>query len=119
MKYPVTDNIMSYKQTLPLSGVQHGSRLVLSVVDERAQKDPQIPWVSVPVDDQDISKGYKDITFSQLANAVNHAAHWLIRNIPALESEDAFQSFAYIGPKDLRYPILALAAGKVGKVVRI
>ncbi|PQE27382.1 AMP-binding enzyme protein [Rutstroemia sp. NJR-2017a WRK4] len=100
--------------SLPLPGVRHGERLAISVLDERAQLDPQSPWVSMPIDEGDISKGYKDITYSQFANAVNHAAHWLVRHLPP--SKKPFQSFAYAGPKDLRYPILAMAAGKVGKV---
>ncbi|PQE08772.1 AMP-binding enzyme protein [Rutstroemia sp. NJR-2017a BVV2] len=100
---------------LPLPGVRHGERLSISILDERAQSEPQSPWVSMPIDDGDISKGFKDITYGQFANAVNHAAHWLVRHLPP--STEPFQSFAYAGPKDLRYPILAMAAGKVGKVV--
>ena len=111
------NNIMANTQHLPLPGTQHGLRLVLTVIDERARSDPQSPWVSIPVDQENISKGYKDITAGQLANAVNYAAHWLSRNIPPSEPEDEFQVFAYVGPKDLRYPILAIAAGKLGKVV--
>ncbi|KAI9644584.1 hypothetical protein NHQ30_006605 [Ciborinia camelliae] len=102
---------------LPLPGIQHGERLSISILDERAQSDPQSPWVSMPIDDGDISKGYKDITYRQFANAVNHAAHWLVQHLPP--STEPFQSFAYVGPKDLRYPILAMAAGKVGKVLHI
>lgn len=106
---------MANTHLLPLPDVKHGERMAISIVDERARTDPQSPWVSVPVDDQDISKGYKDITYSQFANAVNHAAHWLVQHMPS--SQEPFQSFAYAGPKDLRYPILAMAAGKLGKVV--
>lgn len=101
---------------LPIPGVQHGERLAISLVDEHARTIPQSPWVSVPINDHDMSKGYKDITWSQFANAINYAAHWLEHSLP--RSEKAFQCFAYVGPKDLRYPILAMAAGKVGKVVR-
>lgn len=100
---------------LPIPGVRHGDRMALHLVDEHAQNNPQSPWVSVPVDDQDMSKGYKDITFSEFFNAINHAAHWLVRNLPA--SDGQLQYFAYVGTKALRYPILAMAAGKVGKVV--
>lgn len=107
---------MESKLPLPLPGVQHGERMALTLLDERSESDPQSLWVSVPVDGNDMSQGYKDITFKEFANAVNDAALWLVQNLPA--SGDDFQSFAYVGPKDLRYPILAMAAGKVGKVVR-
>ncbi|APA15169.1 hypothetical protein sscle_14g099390 [Sclerotinia sclerotiorum 1980 UF-70] len=106
---------MTDTHSLPIPGVKHGERMALSILDGRPQTDPQSPWVSVPVDEEDISKGYKDITYSQFANAVNHAAHWLVQHLPA--SQESFEPFAYVGPKDLRYPILAMAAGKVGRVV--
>jgi acyl-CoA synthetase (AMP-forming)/AMP-acid ligase II len=106
---------MTDNPQLPLPGAKHGQRLAISILDERAQSDPQSPWVSVPVDDEDLSKGYTDITYRQFANAVNHATHWLAGHLPS--SEEPFQCFAYVGPKDLRYPILAMAAGKLGKVV--
>ena len=78
LEHPVNDQIMANTQSLPIPGVQHGARLVISVVDERAQTDPESPWVSVPVDEDDITKGYKEITYSQLSNAVNHAATGLL-----------------------------------------
>ena len=102
---------------LPIPNVNHGQRILLSVVDELADKEPNSPWVSLPVDENELSKGYKDITYNQLANAVNHAVQWLRKNLP--ESSEPFQPFAYTGPKDLRYPILAIAAGKLGMKVSL
>ncbi len=100
---------------IPIPGVKHGERSILTVIDERAKQAPESPWVSIPVDERDLSKGWKDITFAEFANAINHAARWLDENLPP--STEAFQTFAYTGPRDLRYPILAVAAGKLGKVV--
>ena len=100
---------------LPIPDVKHGQRLILSVIDERAEQEPDSAWVSVPLDESDLSRGYRDITYSELVNAVYHAVHWLHRNLPA--SSEEFQPFAYCGPRDLRYPILAAAAGKLEKVV--
>lgn len=57
------------------------------------------------------------MNFREFANAVNHAVHWLIANLPV--SDDLFQSFAYAGPKDLLYLILAVAAEKFRKVVSV
>ncbi|PYI02362.1 AMP-binding enzyme [Aspergillus sclerotiicarbonarius CBS 121057] len=99
---------------LPIPGVKHGRRILTSVIEAHA-KDKSEPWVSVPVDGQDLSQGYRDISFSGLNNAANHAAHWLRENLP--ETTEPFQCFAYAGPKDLRYPILAVAAAKLQKVM--
>jgi hypothetical protein len=103
--------------SFPLPGVQHGQRIMISVLESRARDEPDSPWASVPIDNDDLSKGYRDISFREFNNAVNHAAHWLDQNLP--KSSNHFQCFAYAGPKDLRYPVLAAAAGKVQKVVRL
>ena len=55
---------------LPISKVKHGRRIILSVIDERARHEPSSPWVSVPLDEDDLSRGYRDITYSELADAV-------------------------------------------------
>ena len=102
---------------LPIPNVKHGRRLLLSLIDERAQQEPKSAWISMPKDERELSKGYKEVPYSQFANAVNHAVHWLSKSLPA--SSEPFQSFAYAGPRDLRYPILAVAAGKLEKVVSV
>lgn len=101
--------------TLPLPGVKHGKRILVSTIESRAQNNPDRPWVSMPVNEQDLSQGYKDISFWQLNNYANHAAGWLNDNLP--QTSEPFQCFAYAGPKDLRYAILAVAAAKLQKVV--
>lgn len=69
----------------------------------------------MPVNEQDLSQGYKDLSFRQLNNYAIHAARWPSESLP--ETSTPFQCFAYAGPKDLRYPILAVAAAKLQKVV--
>ena len=98
----------------PLPGIEHGKRILTAVIEQRAKNDADSAWVSVPVDEANLSLGYRDITFWQLNNAANNAAHWLSQNLPTSEP---FQCFVYAGPKDLRYSILAVAAAKVQKVV--
>jgi hypothetical protein len=89
-----------------------GSRLLPALVDYYATNDvDRRPWASLPIDNNDISKGYKDISYSQLANAVDHAAGWLLKNLPTATSD--FETIAYAGLKDLRYPILVLAVAKL------
>ncbi|KAL8829947.1 MAG: hypothetical protein Q9191_001719 [Dirinaria sp. TL-2023a] len=102
-------------EMLPVPHDRHGQRTVLSALQERVESDPLNSCISVPIDDQDLAKGYRDITYGQFENAVNYAAHWLNGQLPP--STGPFSSFANAGPKDLRYPILAVAAGKLGKVV--
>lgn len=107
---------MSSASTIfPVSGVEHGKRIITSVIEQRAKNKDNV-WVSLPVDETDLSLGFKDITFWQFNNAANHAANWLNQNLPASKP---FECFAYAGPKDLRYPILAVAAAKVQKVVSV
>lgn len=96
----------------PLPGVKHGKRILTSVIEERAKGEES--WLSLPIDATNLSLGFKDLTYKQLNNAANHAAYWLSQNLP---SSEPFQCFAYAGPKDLRWPILAVAAAKVQKVV--
>ena len=95
--------------------IAHGERLIVSLIDSYARDDPKRPWVSVPIDDEDLSKGFRDINFAQFANAINHAARWLDCTLG--RCEDGFEAFAYTGPKDLRYPILTMATVKVGRQV--
>jgi len=92
-----------------------GSRFIITLVDQYAFEDPSRVWAAVPIEEDDLSKGFKNITFAELSNAINHAATWMQKNLPiALE---LFETIAYAGPKDLRYPIIALAAAKVDRKV--
>ncbi|GIK02017.1 putative NRPS-like protein biosynthetic cluster [Aspergillus viridinutans] len=106
---------MTKVATFPLPGIKHGNRILVATIEQRAKNDPDSSWVSAPIDNNDLSRGYKEITFAEFNNAVDHAVHWLKQNLPA--ADEPFQSFAYAGPKDLRYPILAAAAGKLQKVM--
>lgn len=100
----------------PVPGVVHGKRILATIIETRAKAGTNTePWVSVPIDDNNISAGFRDITFQELNNAANHAARWLSQALPA--TSQPFQHFAYAGPKDLRYPLFALAAAKLQKVV--
>jgi hypothetical protein len=48
-----------------------------TTIDDIASSDPQRPWISIPRDDDDLTKGFIDITFKQLSNGINHATAWL------------------------------------------
>ncbi|CAG8983676.1 hypothetical protein HYALB_00004108 [Hymenoscyphus albidus] len=84
-----------------------GERLLASRIDEIARETPERVWVSMPRDDNDLSKGFLDVTFRQFSNAINHAAHWLDLVLGSPTSD--FEGFAYIGPPDARVAIIAVA----------
>ena len=92
-----------------------GRRLLASTIDYIAQNAPERSWVSVPRDDDNLSQGYVDITFRQFSSAVNRSAKWLDATLG--QSRGDFEAFAYEGPKDVRLPVLAVAASKVGRKV--
>jgi hypothetical protein len=95
-----------------------GYRLLVSLVDEFAEKDPSRVWAAVPVDDRNLLKGFKDITYKILAEAVDRAVVWLQKTLPA--AQVPFETIAYCQTtKDLSYPILAIAVAKIGRKVTI
>jgi len=94
---------------------ERGKRLLACVIDSYAINDPSKVWASAPLDNDDLKVGFRDISYKELANAVNHASWWLRHMIA--DTTAVFETLAYAGPKDLRYPILALAAVKCGKQV--
>jgi acyl-CoA synthetase (AMP-forming)/AMP-acid ligase II len=92
-----------------------GKRLIVQTVDYLATNDPGRVWATVSRT-QDIEDGFRDITVTQLANAVNHVAWWLESKIGC--STD-FEVIAYLGTSDVRYAILCFAAIKCGYVVSL
>lgn len=94
----------------------YGKRLIVSLIDQYAADEPEKIYALVPRHEEDLSQGFKDITYAQLANAINHASWWLESTLG--KSDGSFETFAYVGPKDLMYPILTVAAAKVGRRVR-
>ena len=93
-----------------------GERLIVSLIDSYAVDDPNRAWASLPKDGEDLTKGFVNVNYKQFANAINHAAWWLEKQFPG--HAGSFETLAYAGPKDVRYPILAVAAVKCGKQVR-
>lgn len=92
-----------------------GRRLVPHIIDERARIGYEKPYALYPRD-RDPTKGFRNISYSQIANAINRASWWLqdiLRN-----EEKKENSFVYLGPNDLRYVILAVAAMKADRKVR-
>ncbi|KAI2464344.1 acetyl-CoA synthetase-like protein [Annulohypoxylon bovei var. microspora] len=88
---------------------QCGRRLPPILLDEIAIKDPGRVLYSIAKTDN-MQDGFRDINYKIVANAVNRCAHWLKQTLGA----DKSRVFCYLGPLDLRYIILVMAAPKVG-----
>ena len=92
-----------------------GKRLLPQIVDEYARYEPDRVYASIPNSDSDLSAGYRDVTMAKLASIVNKLCWWI---------EDAIglgslNTLAYLGPTDIRYAAMFLAAVKCGyKVCR-
>ncbi|KAK4153775.1 hypothetical protein C8A00DRAFT_33460 [Chaetomidium leptoderma] len=98
---------MATKQT-----PRYGKRLLVNIVDERAQTEPDREWVSIP-NSSNPRDGWKKITYKQAANAINRVAHKLVSSSGKPDKGD-FPTAAYIGPSDVRYLVFALGAVKAG-----
>ncbi|AEO60450.1 hypothetical protein MYCTH_2309658 [Thermothelomyces thermophilus ATCC 42464] len=90
----------------------YGKRLLVNIVDERAETEPNREWVSIPTSSNP-KDGWKKITYRQAANAVNRVAHKLVSST-GRPKEGEFPTVAYIGPNDVRYVVFALGAIKAG-----
>lgn len=88
-----------------------GCRLVPTVIDEKATSTPRAVWCSLPYDDSDLSKGYEDITYATLSNAINKLS-WIIYD--NFGPSDRFETIAYMGKPDIRYHIVQTAVAKTG-----
>lgn len=92
-----------------------GRRLLPVVIDERAHDEPNRPWASIPIDDWELAQGYEDVTYGQLARAIDRLA-WLIERSMGGRSA-AFETVAYLGVPDIRYHMMEMAACKTGHKV--
>lgn len=87
-----------------------------TILDEEAQANPNRVFAAI-AKSTDLTEGFRDVTFAELANAVNYMAHQLQAKF-GRELEHDFQTLTYIGLPDLRYNILFYAAIKCGYKVR-
>ena len=84
-------------------------RLIPNVLDELAIHRPEGILAWLPKSDKP-SNGFRSITYKHFANVVNYAATWLEESMGPGEKG---RVIGYIGPSDLRYVILTIAAVKV------
>ena len=89
----------------------YGRRLLPVTIDEIARDEPEKIWASLPYSDDDLARGYEDITFGTFANAVNTLA-WRIEKDFGKGKD--FPTVAYLGAPDVRYHIMQMACAKTG-----
>ncbi|GME26036.1 Ochratoxin a non-ribosomal peptide synthetase [Neofusicoccum parvum] len=86
-------------------------RTITRRVDELAVNHPFRTWVSVPSSD-DVHGQWRDITFHELAQAVDGMARWIERAIGVGKARD---TVAYLGTNDVRYTVVILALMKANR----
>lgn len=89
--------------------------LIPTLVDKRAALTPHNVYAEYPFSPHTYDQGYRRILFTDLANAVNGIAWWLHQTLGPSHN---FETLAYIGPNDIRYPAIILGAVKAGYTVR-
>jgi len=93
----------------------YGQRLLPQVLDELANNNPSRVYASY-AKSADISEGFRHVTVKEMASAVDSLAWWIEARIG---TSDSFETLAFMGASDLRYPILCLAGMKCGWKVTI
>ena len=99
--------------------VKRGQGLLPSVIDALAEAVSPRVFASIPCDDYDLSQDFRDINYRQFANAINHAAYWLDEKLGQVGKGSGFPTFSYEDSKDLRFPILTVAATKTHRTVSL
>ncbi|KAJ5765091.1 hypothetical protein N7520_004650 [Penicillium odoratum] len=85
-----------------------GQRLLPHVIDYYAHHEPDRVFASICKSGSP-DNGFEDITMRSMATAVNYMAWWLSKN---LKKGSKRRTLAYIGPSDLRYTVIFVAAIK-------
>lgn len=85
-----------------------GKRLLPQVVDHYARTSPHKVYASIPKSTSDLSDGYLDITMRKLSAIASRLSTWL----SGLLGAGNLETIAYIGPADIRYAAVFLAAVK-------
>lgn len=99
----------------PLATPDYGRRLLPHLIDERARNNHARPYASIPFT-KEPREGFREISYKEFGNAINRCARWLLGQIGPSKTFDAL---AYMGPQDLRYQIIVIAAIKAGYVVGV
>lgn len=91
-----------------------GQRLLPTLIDHYAASQPERTFVAVPVS-TDLREGWRDVSYLTYSRAINWCSWWIEEHLG--RGED-FETISYMGPLDLRYLIILMAATKTGYTVR-
>ncbi|KAE8335493.1 hypothetical protein BDV24DRAFT_156005 [Aspergillus arachidicola] len=87
-----------------------GKRLMVQVIDDVAERDPERKVCAVPKGSE-ISDGFFDLTFRELAHAVNYMSWWIVE---AFGRSSTMETLTYLGANDIRYLVMVMACNKTG-----
>ncbi|RAL03037.1 uncharacterized protein BO80DRAFT_471672 [Aspergillus ibericus CBS 121593] len=102
------------------SSLSHHARVLLpDIIEDRSRSDPNRVWAICPVAEKENPGGlpsqrqfeYRTVTYGEFSNAINHVA-CIMKEF--LGEGSCFETPAYIGPTNLRYSIVTVAAIKAG-----
>lgn len=102
-----------------MSTENHDRIALPKLLDDVATRYPDRPFASLPRDNENIARGYRDFSYGDIARAINRAAWWIVRALGKCSAKGGFETLHYVGPQDLRYVILMLAAVKTGYKVSL
>ncbi|PWY66351.1 acetyl-CoA synthetase-like protein, partial [Aspergillus sclerotioniger CBS 115572] len=94
----------------PSSDFDINNQLLPNIVDHYAQVKPDAIYAEYPVNPVSYDDGYRPITYKAFANTINGLAKFLTETLGPGHGE----ILSYLGPNDLRYPALVMAALKAG-----
>ncbi len=87
--------------------------LIPHLIDSRAKKGYTRPYALISKT-KDPADGFNEISYAHLSNAINRTA-WYLDSV--LKDMNKSESFAYIGPNDLKYTLFQIAALKTKRRV--
>jgi acyl-CoA synthetase (AMP-forming)/AMP-acid ligase II len=93
---------------------RHGAKTVLEALDDLVRDHPQNTWWKVPKD-VELVQGWRNITYAELAQAVDGMAKWIIATLGM--GTKASDVVAYVGLNDVRYAVAQLGLIKAGWIV--
>ncbi|KAJ5623691.1 acetyl-CoA synthetase-like protein [Penicillium lividum] len=116
--HTMTKNTMNVFGTITDSeesflGGKCGKRLMPHVIDATAIATPDVACMFIPRTPGNPRNGWKPVSWAQVANAVNFAAHMLIERA-GRPTPGTFPTIAYIGLEDPRYVLFLMGAIKAG-----
>lgn len=96
--------------TIAPSQPEYGSRQLHQTLDLLSRKSPDRLFAAIPRS-SDLSDGFRDISFSDMARCSDFVAHWIQDHVG---QSTAFHTVCYIGIPDLRSVAIFFGAVKCG-----